>query len=87
LIIILAALQLTSSDVHSRLTRSKNARIFKSPGADGSTTVPLESMNFAANDAILSGAPKSTFFSEISSVPAQGGPLISTKPEGQVSFA
>ena len=89
MIIILAALQLTSNDVHSRLTRSKNARIFK-PGTDGSSTVPLDTMNFAANEALVSAAPKSTMFSGYSSIiPGVNGSdsFASSKPEGQVSFA
>lgn len=89
MIIILAALQLTSNDVHSRWTRSKNARIFK-PGTDGSSTVPLDTMNFAANEALVSAAPKSTMFSGYSSIiPGVNGSdsFASSKPEGQVSFA
>lgn len=89
LIIILAALQLTSNDVHSRLTRSKTANIFKPRHAGGSTTVPLDTMNFAANEAILTAPPKSSFLSDIvssaSSTPAESGSF--GKPEGHVSFA
>ncbi|KAL7277969.1 hypothetical protein ACG7TL_007922 [Trametes sanguinea] len=84
LIIVLAALQLTSSDVHSRLTRSKNARIFQPRTGPGGTTVPLDTMDFAPNEA----APKSTFFSSvISGAGVESESDLSSKPEGHVSFA
>ena len=84
LIIILAALQLTSSDVHSRLTRSKNANVFKARHTDGSTTMPLESIHFAANDAILSTALKSPGITGISDSSAE---YINNKPDGHTSLA
>ncbi|KIP08922.1 hypothetical protein PHLGIDRAFT_103546 [Phlebiopsis gigantea 11061_1 CR5-6] len=84
LIIILAALQLTSNDVHSRLTRSRHGNIFKARAIDGSTPVPLDTIHFAANDA----APKSTGFSDsdMSSNPADFA-FATSKPEGHISFA
>ncbi|KAI0645766.1 hypothetical protein C8Q79DRAFT_715227 [Trametes meyenii] len=85
MIIVLAAMQLTSSDVHSRITRSNGARAFKPYGA--STTMPLETMNFAVNDAALSGGPKSTFLSDLSSsVPGESANDLSVKHEGRGSF-
>ncbi|KAI0323990.1 hypothetical protein GY45DRAFT_1332033 [Cubamyces sp. BRFM 1775] len=85
LIIVLAALQLTSSDVHSRLTRSKTARIFRARG-EGTTTGPLETMDFAPNDVILS-----TYFSDGSNMPSDSSTLQVSKseshPPGQVTFA
>lgn len=63
LIIILAALQLTTNDVHSRLTRSKGAKILR-PNANASdaltdSTRQIETMQFAQNQGVLS-RPKST---------------------------
>ncbi|CDO70150.1 hypothetical protein BN946_scf185009.g1 [Trametes cinnabarina] len=85
LIIVLAALQLTSSDVHSRLTRSRNARLFQPrSGGPGGTTVPLDTIDFAPNEA----APKSTFFSSVISAGGDDSdPQLASKPEGHVSFA
>ena len=55
MIIVLAALQLTSNDVHSRLTRNIS-KVLKPPLRPGvTTTVPLETMEFADNRGVLSG--------------------------------
>ncbi|KAI8976301.1 hypothetical protein BD414DRAFT_509665 [Trametes punicea] len=88
LIIVLAALQLTSSDIHSRLTRSKNVHVFQPRGGVG-TTVPLDTLQFAPNDAILSGAqPKSTFLSSIvSSGATESDTVLATKREAEESLA
>ena len=86
MIIILAALQLTSNDVHSRLTRSKNGRILRPhPIGQQTSTMPLESMNFASNP-ILTSAAKDTMFSnsDLSSVPTE---TPSIKPEGIIHLA
>lgn len=61
MIIILAALQLTSNDVHSRLTRSKGAKILRAGHgpSDATDSTQLETMQFAENQRVLS-RPKST---------------------------
>ncbi len=64
LIIILAALQLTTNDVHSRLTRSKNANtqvIRFNPPSQQTASTELDTMRFADNNAIP--GPKDTFAS------------------------
>ena len=89
MIIVLAAMQLTSNDVHSRLTRrTKGVRPNIQPGDTGytTTTVPLESMQFADNRAVigtisLPPAGKTTV-STVSSVYAENGSFIKNEPEG-----
>ena len=72
MIIVLAALQLTSNDVHSRLT--KNSKIVRPPfrpGANfGASTAPLETMQFVDNQVVsVSVNPGTT----VSSVSAETG--------------
>ena len=71
IIIVLAALQLTSNDVHSRLTRSRTTRIFQQRPTQRASTMPLDTMDFAPNDAVLDITPKSPMSleeSEVSSI-------------------
>ncbi len=87
---MLAALQLTSNDVHSRLTarRNKVVRPNLQPGDTGftTTTVPLESMQFADNRGVVSTigfvpAGKTTV-STVSSAYAENGSFVKNEPEG-----
>lgn len=71
MIIILAALQITSNDVHSRLTRSKGNKILQ-PGGDGpsdltASTMELDSMRFADNNILGTQGWKSTGISSSNS--------------------
>lgn len=79
MIIILAAMQLTSNDVHSRMTRTKGAQIIRRPF--DSTSVPLDTMQFADNNVIKTTA----LASNVSSVWAEQGSF--GKPEPQTRFA
>ena len=49
--------------------------------------MPFESMSFAVDRAILSGMPKSTYFSEYSSMSTQGRSFTRAMPDGHDSFA
>ena len=56
MIIVLAALQLTSNDVHSRLTRKRNKVIrpnLQPNASDETGSTPMESMQFANNGAMV----------------------------------
>lgn len=80
MIIILAALQLTSNDVHSRITRSKIVKPFWRPtNIDGSSTIPMETIQFADNQAVTSRSigQKTTISS---SILVENGSFA--KPEG-----
>ena len=64
-LIILAALQLTTNDVHSRLTRSKGAQVIRfNPPSEQTASTELDTMRFADNHAALPG-PKDTFTSAL----------------------
>lgn len=80
MIIILAAMQLTSNDVHSRMTRTKGAQIIRRP-FDGNTNVQLDTMQFADNNAVKSSA----LGSNVSSVWAGRGSFGKPEPQRQLA--
>ena len=80
MIIILAAMQLTSNDVHSRMTRTRGAQIIRRPF--DSTSVPLDTMQFADNNNVIK---TSALASNVSSVWAEQGSF--GKPEPQMRLA
>lgn len=86
MIIVLAALQLTSNDVHSRLTRRRNTTnkvikpIFRANGTDNTGSTPLETMQFANNGAVVTSLTSmgaaGAVRSQISSVFVGNGSLL-----------
>lgn len=83
MIIILAALQLTSNDVHSRLTRSKGAKILRHNALDPSAatdSTQLRTMQFVQNQDVASRQKETLLYTVSSNSYAESVADIGIRP-------